>query len=210
MKIIFLLPPSEWKNIWWTHTESSCFYNFDKPIDIIKWVTEKDLKCSWKRYGEAMISNTTLFTQACLPAIERYSGVMYKAIDYAGMNSNWKTFFDRSFYIFSGMYGILQPQDTIANYKLPIESKWLAWYWKENITEALNHSKADYIVNLLPGAYQKMIDFKKLTRPVININFLTNKDGKILKIAHWVKKIKWEWIKNICFDEKLYIQMILI
>ena len=39
--------------------------------------------------------------------------------------------------------------------------------------------------------------------------FLTQKNWKIQKISHWVKKIKWEYIKEICennwliFDEKL-------
>jgi cytoplasmic iron level regulating protein YaaA (DUF328/UPF0246 family) len=53
-------------------------------------------------------------------------------------------------------------------------------------------------VNLLPLSYQKMIDFKHLKPWVININFLTEKNGKIVKVSHWVKKIKGEWIKNLC------------
>ena len=44
----------------------------------------------------------------------------------------------------------------------------------------------------------KMIDFKTLTPRVVNINFQTLKEGKIVKISHGVKKIKGQWIKNIC------------
>jgi len=47
-----------------------------------------------------------------------------------------------------------------------------------------------------------MIDFKTLQPKIININFQVEKNGKIVKMAHWVKKIKGEWIKNIC--EKLW------
>jgi cytoplasmic iron level regulating protein YaaA (DUF328/UPF0246 family) len=43
-----------------------------------------------------------------------------------------------------------------------------------------------------------MINMKTLSPQLININFLTEKNGKIVKISHWVKKIKGEWIKNIC------------
>jgi hypothetical protein len=43
-----------------------------------------------------------------------------------------------------------------------------------------------------------MIDFKTLIPRLVNINFQVEKEGKIVKMAHWVKKIKGEWIKNIC------------
>ena len=46
-----------------------------------------------------------------------------------------------------------------------------------------------------------MIDFKTLTPKVVNINFQVEKAGKIVKMAHGVKKIKGEWIKQVC--EKL-------
>jgi cytoplasmic iron level regulating protein YaaA (DUF328/UPF0246 family) len=75
-------------------------------------------------------------------------------------------------------------------------------YWKDDITKALNESWAEYIINLLPLSYMKMIDFKTLVPKLVNINFQTEKAGKIVKISHWVKKIKGEWIKNI--SEKLW------
>lgn len=96
------------------------------------------------------------------------------------------------------MYGIVKANDLIGNYKLPIETKTLAKYWQETITKTLNESKADYIVNLLPLSYQKMIDFKRLQPKIVNINFQVEKNGKIVKMAHGVKKIKGECIKNIC------------
>jgi hypothetical protein len=35
-----------------------------------------------------------------------------------------------------------------------------------------------------------MIDIKNIDIPIIHINFLTTKEGKQVKIAHGVKKIK--------------------
>lgn len=201
MKILFLLPPSEGKNSEGIWAKQELSFDFDKPCEIAKNVTEKDLKCTGKRYEEGVNLNKQLVSMTQLevkPAIERYSGVMYNAIYYQGMNKEWKNYFEQNFLIFSGMYGILKPLDKIGNYKLPIETKGLAKYWQTDITNALNNTDADYIVNLLPLSYQKMIDFKSLKPWVININFLTEKNGKIVKISHWVKKIKWEWIKNIC------------
>jgi cytoplasmic iron level regulating protein YaaA (DUF328/UPF0246 family) len=60
----------------------------------------------------------------------------------------------------------------------------LAKFWQEKITQMLNNSEIDYIVNLLPLSYQKMINMKTLSPQLININFLTEKNGKIVKISH--------------------------
>lgn len=205
MKILFLLPPSEGKNPEGTLGKQELSFEFDKPCEIAQNVTEKDLKCTGKRYEEwvelnkqicsAILSGEELEVRA---AIDRYSGVMYNAIDHAWMTQEGKEFFNENFLIFSGMYGIVKPMDKIGNYKLPIETKTLAKYWQETITYALNETQADYIVNLLPLSYMKMIDFKQLSAKPININFLTEKNGKIVKISHWVKKIKGEWIQNLC------------
>lgn len=95
------------------------------------------------------------------------------------------------------MYWLLKPTDFIWNYKLPIETKWLSSYWKEKITEILIKQNLDYIIDLLPDSYKKMIDYKKLSN-IIKVNFLTTKNWKIQKISHWVKVIKWKFIKQIC------------
>lgn len=207
MKILFLLPPSEGKNTEWTPGEEQLSYVFDKPSEIAKNVTEKDLKCTWNRFEEGLQLNRELCsslpfveggTVQITKAMNRYTWVMFNAIDYSGMNDSGREYFENHFMILSGMYGIVKPSDMIGNYKLPIESKGLVKYWKENITETLNNSWVEYIVNLLPLSYMKMIDFKILVPQLVNINFQTEKNGKIVKISHWVKKIKGQWIKNIC------------
>jgi len=84
------------------------------------------------------------------------------------------------------------------NYKLPIETKWLYKFWWNSITQALDNIKSDYIVDMLPGAYAKMIDWKTLKTPRVQVNFLHQKDGELKKITHGVKKVKWEYVKNLC------------
>lgn len=100
-------------------------FPFQKPLVIAQNATEKDLKCSGKRYQEALDLNATIEKSLTLPAIERYDGVMFDAINYKGLSSEGKCYFDQHFLIFSGMYGLVKPQDRIGNYKLPIETKGL-------------------------------------------------------------------------------------
>ncbi len=205
MKILFLLPPSEGKNWENKYDLEKCSFNFIKPIKIAQNVTEKDLKCIWKRFEEWIKLNNNIEHSSTIEVVERYTWVMYNSIDYSWMKEDWKRFFEDNFLIFSWMYWILKPLDRIWNYKLPIETKWLYSFWWDKIVSSINDLKVDYVVNLLPISYSKMIlwvnkkqevifnDKRKFK--VININFLKS-DGK--KISHWVKKIKWEWIKKIC------------
>ncbi len=212
MKILFLLPPSEWKTSWWEYSKEELSFNFEKPCQIASNVTKKDLKCIWKRFEEGLVLNKTLCEwkqKEFIEAINRYSWVMYSAIDYNSMSVSWKKFFEDNFLIFSWMYGIVKILDKVGNYKLPLEKADLYKFWWDKIPDKIIELKPDYIVNLLPINYAKLIWLatncnrhkKKLEKiinswiKVININFL-KPDWK--KISHWVKKIKWEWIKNIC------------
>lgn len=201
MKILFLIPPSEGKNSEWNSGNESLTYSFHKPADIAKNVTERDLKCIGNRFQEWVTLNTQLVNgenENVAYATYRYTGVMFNAIDYIGMSYQGQIYFENHFMIFSGMYGIVKPNDMIGNYKLPIDTKGLVKYWKKDITKALNDSWVEYVVNLLPLSYMKMIDFKILIPKVVHINFQTEKYGKVVKVSHGVKKIKWEWIKDIC------------
>ena len=198
MKILFLLAPSEWKNEWWNLKKERLSFSFEKPLDISKNVSEKDLKCKWERFEEGVILNKNILNSETTYAINRYSWVVFNAIDYSWMSDAWKDFFINNVLIVSGMYGLVKPLDVIWNYKLPIETKWLYSFWWDKILDKLNELNYDYIVNLLPNSYLKMINPKKINSKIININFLTEKDWKIVKMSHWVKKYRGEFLNNIC------------
>lgn len=195
MKILFLLAPSEGKNIWWEHLKEKLNFNFEKPKYISENATQKDLKCSWNRYEEWIELNKNFEKWPFLEAINRYSWVVFNTIDYIWMSDNWKKFFENSTLILSWMYGLLKPLDLIWNYKLPIETKWLYKFWWNKITNILNEINPEYIINLLPNSYLKMINPKNINSTIININFL-KPDWK--KMSHQVKKYRGEFLKYAC------------
>ncbi len=203
MKIIYLLAPSEGKNNGWDFKQESISFEFEKPIDIAINATEKDLKCKAERYKEWIELNKKITSPhpsptgegAYIKAIHRYSWVVFNAIWYDNMSEPAKDFFQKNVFILSWMYGILKPLDIIWDYKLPIETKWLYKFWWDKITQVIKDLQPDYIVNLLPNSYAKMIDFKSIDSRLVNINFFKD-DGK--KMTHWVKKYRWEFLKNAC------------
>ena len=205
LKIVYLLPPSEGKFIWWKKKKEELSFSFEKPLSIAQNATQKDLKCMGKRFEEWIFLNQNIQTWPFCKTIERYNGVMYNAIWYSSLSKWAQKFFDEHFLIISGMYGILKPQDIIANYKLPIETKWLTHYWGENITQTLNSWEVDIIVDLLPDSYKKMIHIKHLIKKRVEVDFVTYKDGKKVKIAHWVKKLKGELVRKICEEKGMQI-----
>jgi len=56
----------------------------------------------------------------------------------------------------------------------------------------------DMIVDFLPGSYSKVIQWDRISTKVLGVNFLHTKDGELKKMTHGVKKVKGEYIKNIC------------
>ena len=208
MKIIFLLPPSEGKKSDNKYNSEDLSFELEKPLEIAKNVTEKDLKCKGDRFLEWVELNKNIEKSETNEAINRYSWVMYNAIDYNNMQDSWMNFFDEKFLILSGMYGVVKPLDKIWNYKLPIDTKWLFDFWKEKIVKKITELQPEYLVNLFPISYSKLLWLAKCRRHIHKRDFLINAWIKIVninflkenwdKVSHWVKKIKWEWIKNVC------------
>lgn len=205
LKIIYLLPPSEGKSIWWDRKKEQLSFCFEKPLQIAQNATQKDLKCTGKRFEEWILLNKNIINGPFCKAIERYDGVMYDAIGYKDSDKKSQKYFDEHFCILSGIYGIVRPQDSIGNYKLPIETKGLLHYWGDSITQVLNNLDVDIIVDLLPDSYKKMIHTKHLTKRRVEVDFVTYKDGKKVKVAHGVKKLKGELVKKICEEKGIEI-----
>jgi hypothetical protein len=60
MRVIFLLPPSEGKRSENKYNSEKLSFNFEKPLNISENVSEKDLKCSGKRFEEGVELNCNI------------------------------------------------------------------------------------------------------------------------------------------------------
>ena len=74
--------------------------------------------------GEALLAgNLTLTTQPTMPAISRYTGVVYDALDYDSLSDQDKKRAGEVVWVFSALFGPLRANDLIPTYRLSADSK---------------------------------------------------------------------------------------
>lgn len=100
--------------------------------------------------------------------------------------------------ILSGLYGLLRPMDEIQPYRLEMgtrmdndRGKNLYQFWGEQIGEQirddLNGHHDQTVLNLASNEYFKAVNAKTLDRPVIEVKFLEEKDGKARPVQYYTK-----------------------
>lgn len=144
-----------------------------------------------KALDEAVEANQSVLASPTMPAIERYSGVVYDGIDYPGLSKDGRQFFDKHVRIVSALFGLLKPKDGIPNYKLKIEKLDAARYWQPIITKALQNK---FVIDLLPKAHQKAVRYDD----GIAVDFIIEKGGKRKPAGHHGKLIKGRFVRWLC------------
>lgn len=194
--LMMLIPPSEGKKVGGTPKPCS-LWNEDVLTMIEKLNQVND--ASWsnilgvkgKALAHAIEANQRLKSAPTMPAIERYTGVVYNAIDYASMSSTAQCFFNQHVRIVSALFGLVAPQDFIPEYKLKIDKLGADKYWRPVLAQQLNHVS---VLDLLPQAHRKAVKYSQGCA----IDFLIIKNGKNKPAGHQGKHIKGRFIRWVC------------
>lgn len=133
-------------------------------------------------------------TAATGPAIDRYTGVLYKELDAATLDSAAKRRLRRNVLIVSGLWGLVAPSDPIPEYKLKMGARVdglgrLSTWWRPRLTEALAPRVQGAVVwDLLPNEHAAAVDWHQLApRYRVTVRFL---DVNGRTISHWNKLLK--------------------
>ncbi len=121
-------------------------------------------------------------------AILAFSGDVYGGLEANLFTPDQMSRAGKDILILSGLYGILRGTDLIQPYRLDVSApivtkagKTLYPYWKSKITQFINQyvidSGQNMMVNLASDEYAKAIDWKLITTPVIEVDFLDEKNG---------------------------------
>jgi cytoplasmic iron level regulating protein YaaA (DUF328/UPF0246 family) len=178
-KLVILLPPSESKKPGgrrgpWQESKMSVPAEAQRlavmgALALALEGTEADLSKLFGVKGDALADaarvNAAVATSPTMAAIERYTGVLYGALDAASLDPLQRRRFNRQVRIFSGLWGAVGPSDPIPNYKLkmgatlpglsPSGTTRLSRFWRPGLTEALQDSmkidRQSVLWNLLPN-----------------------------------------------------------
>ncbi|WP_030163539.1 MULTISPECIES: peroxide stress protein YaaA [Actinomycetes] len=136
--------------------------------------------------------NAQLWTSPTRPAIERYTGVLFDALDYPSLTRAHKTKAIDRLAVGSALFGVVRAGDLIPAYRLSAGSKipgfrTLAAEWKPALPEALAALGEDVVIDLRSGGYQQL-------GPVpdaITVTVLTEgTDGTRTVVSHFNKHHK--------------------
>ncbi|WP_024955244.1 YaaA family protein [Sulfurospirillum arcachonense] len=198
MKILF--SPSEAKSdisgsISFSDKSLSFPRNFEDRLSILKKFTDflnnATLPELQKVFGIkdekecTKLQQLNLFSSSTCKAIQRYTGVAYKYLNFDTLsqeNQNW--IYDNTL-IFSNLFGPILAKDEIPYYKFKqgstINGLKPELFYKEKFTDAIDHYIGnDLIIDLRAGFYEKFYTIKK---EHITMKFIKN--GKV--VSHWAK-----------------------
>jgi cytoplasmic iron level regulating protein YaaA (DUF328/UPF0246 family) len=154
---------------------------------------------------KAMADNVGLGEAPTLPAIERYTGVMYDAIGYPSLGSDARGVFDRGVIIMSGLFGVVRPSDLIPAYKLKMGARLLrgktcAAIWKPLISKSLAGEAENRVIwDLLPNEHSAAWDPSKvLCDARFTVKFVERGPERQLKtVTHLSKLLKGALVRHI-------------
>jgi len=198
MKI--LIPPSEGKakvkpkEITFNQTNFTFEKEVNQVIRLLKLIDNEDLKSIYGTSQEKAEmfhrQNEDIFQSRCVPAIQRYTGVVYEHLDWKTLSDVAKEYMNKNILIFSGLFGMTTPTTLIPDYKLKMNVLSLQYHWNPTLTKALENE--ELIFDLLPQVYRKAYTPNK---NVIKVEFIVENKGKKTSAGHYGKAVKGKFIR---------------
>lgn len=153
---------------------------------------------------EAIQVNLDLFSAPLMSALDRYSpGVMYGAMDFAGLPTGAQRRLLENGVIFSGLFGLLRPDDLIPNYRLRMDAvlpgtgRVLA-YWRPLVSPLLNRTVEGLMVwNLLPAVHEAAWENGHTYRQMVRVKFFREEGGRRVPVTHGVKALRGQLVNFI-------------
>lgn len=112
--------------------------------------------------GDEVERNAKLWVSPTAPALERYTGVLFDALDAGSFSTAQTQKAYRRLAIGSALFGAVRADDPIPAYRLSGGSKLpgfgtLASVWRAELSDALvTESRGDLVVDLRSGVYQQL------------------------------------------------------
>ena len=154
---------------------------------------------------EAVAVTRDVYRSPLMASVDRYGpGVMYAAMDFAGLPTGSQRRLLENGVIFSGLFGLLRPDDLIPNYRLRMDAKVgevgkVSAYWREPLSAALNALLTDQAVwNLLPGTHEAAWDDAGTYARMIRVKFYRqDAAGERTAVTHGIKELRGSLVAHV-------------
>lgn len=153
---------------------------------------------------EAIEVNKGVYKAPLMSALDRYSpGVMYKSMDFVGLPTGAQRRLLENSIIFSGLFGLLRPDDLIPNYRLRMDASLdgigkVSTYWKPQLSEQLNKTIEGHTVwNMLPQIHRAAWDDAHTYKQMVEVQFVNEEGGERKSVTHGVKPLRGQLVNYV-------------
>ena len=189
--MLILLPPSEGK------AEPAA----GDPVDLGSLAFADEL--SERR--EAMLDafDPALRQAPAAPAADVYSGVLFKRLGLPELPVEARD----QVLIFSGLWGVLRPDDRIPFYKFPPKTKLkgigaVAGFWRPALAEALPDEEGELVLDMRSAAYASFWKPQRARARAVRA-FTEKEDGERKAVSHMAKAVRGDVARALLeADEK--------
>ncbi|WP_375475490.1 peroxide stress protein YaaA [uncultured Jatrophihabitans sp.] len=112
--------------------------------------------------AQALRADARVLTSPTVPALRRYSGVVYDGLDYPGMTPAQRKIAHRSVLIFSGLLGVVRGDEATPDYRVPAKAALpglgvAATYWRPRLAPMLDAAlRTQFVIDLRSSDYAAM------------------------------------------------------
>lgn len=162
----------------------------------------KALKLGVKNHSERE-HNLVLDTSGTMPAIERYTGVLYDALDVHSVSDTARKWIDEHVFVQSALFGLLHASDEIPAYRLSASSRLpelgapLARVWAPAHADALEG--AEYVLDLRSKDYAALAPLQHLGAKTSDVVEVVTRgvDGEVYALNHFNKAAKGGLVRKL-------------
>jgi cytoplasmic iron level regulating protein YaaA (DUF328/UPF0246 family) len=162
------------------------------------------LKLGAKLRGEVAV-NAVLRSAATMPAIDRYTGVLFDALDAASLDSASRRWMGRHVAIHSAPFGPVGALDPIPAYRLGAATAVpgipsLKRMWADAVTAAIAQARPDFVLDLRSEAYVALGPVAASTSSVYVRVVTAGPDGAVRALNHFNKHAKGALVRRLAED----------
>lgn len=153
----------------------------------------------------AVSAGATTKGAATRPAMERYTGVLYRELDWASLPVAARRRGSAQVRIASGLWGLVAPDDPIPHYKLKMSASLdglgrLSTWWRPRLAPVVGARAAGALVwDLLPGEHSTAVDWSAADpKQRVTVRFV---DAEGRTVSHWNKLLKGSLVRWLLTEQ---------